>query len=395
MTENANPDGDPSPGGKPDEEATALQTSVGEIRVPEGVVIPSDAPTPIDPNFHVSLPNFEGPLDLLLHLIKKHELDILDLPMAFVTARYVEYMQLMETLNLDVAAEYLVMAATLIHIKSKSLLPRPPEDQDEEEEDGLDPREELIRRLLAYQKYKKAAEELGARGVAGRDVFSRGIPGPKAEGPAPLAEVSVFKLIDIFQKILKRHEGKLAFEIDAERITIQERMGQITEMVRDRTRLPFEALFEGYATTYDLVVTFLALLEMAKMRLLGVYQAEADGPIYLEARILTAEESDEDAVAAAFSYDHDAPDDDGSSDTVDGEQAVADSGDTEPNASDEDVAETQIENSSVGEGVVSDDEVEAPADANASPQASSALPPADGEEQLENATEGDKEPSPA
>ncbi|MFT5357442.1 MAG: segregation and condensation protein A [Polyangiales bacterium] len=382
MTEIENPDGNPSPGGKPEKEASALQTSVGEIRVPEGVVISSDAPTPIDPNFHVSLPNFEGPLDLLLHLIKKHELDIIDLPMAFVTERYVEYMQLMDTLNLDVAAEYLVMAATLIHIKSKSLLPRPPEDQDDEEEDGLDPREELIRRLLAYQKYKNAAEELGARGVVGRDVFSRGIPVSKAEGPAPLAEVSVFKLIDIFQKILKRHEGKHAFEIDAERITIQERMGQITEMVRDRVRLPFEALFEGYATTYDLVVTFLALLEMAKMRLVGIFQAVADGPIYLEARVLTIEETDEEAVAAAFSYDAVSPpesmDAEARAPSPDPDDALSPPGSP---SSEEVGASPEFEPATAVETASTDD--------------SSAFARAEDEEELENATEGDKEPSPA
>lgn len=379
MSEIENPESDPSSGGNPDEGAAALQTAVGDIRVPEGVVIPSDAPTPIDPNFHVSLPNFEGPLDLLLHLIKKHELDIIDLPMAFVTARYVEYIQMMDTLNLDVAAEYLVMSATLIHIKSKSLLPRPPEGQDEEEEDGVDPREELIRRLLAYQKYKKAAEELGARGVAGRDVFSRGIPGPKAEGPAPLAEVSVFKLIDVFQKILKRHEGKLAFEIDAERITIQERMGQITEMVRDRTKLPFEALFEGYATTYDLVVTFLALLEMAKMRLVGVYQAEVDGPIYLEARVLTVEQTDEEAVAAAFREPF----------------ASGESGSEAPDAVDAtDTAEPASDPDDDHEDVGDESESPSP-DENARDEDASTLAPAEDQVEVENASEGDKEPSPA
>lgn len=289
------------------EPEAAVESSVGRVEAPEagptlrmppGVEMPKDAPVPIDPGFVVSLPDFEGPLDLLLHLIKKHELDILDLPIAFVTERYVEYVSLMEKLNLDVAAEYLVMAATLAHIKSKSLLPRAPEEDIEEDDDGMDPREELIRRLLAYQKYKRAAEELGGRGVAGRDVFPRGIPAPKAEGPAPLAEISVFKLIDIFQKILKRHDGRQAFEIDAERVTIQERIGQISELLQLRERAPFEALFEGYATTYDLVVTFLALLEMAKMRLLRVFQGEPDGPIYLEPRVLDV--SDVDGVPGTF-----------------------------------------------------------------------------------------------
>ena len=252
-----------------------------------------DAPVPIDPGFRLQLPGFEGPLDLLLFLIRKHELDILDLPIAFICLKYTEYILLMEQLNLDVASEYLVMAATLAHIKSKELLPRVPPEQDEEDEDETDPRAELIKRLLEYQKYKRAAEQLGGFGVAGRDVFPRGIPAPKAEGPAPLAELSVFKLIDAFQRIVKRREGHISLEVDAERVTIQERMSQITESLQLRKRISFEELFEGYASTYDLVVTFLALLEMAKSRLARVYQSEPDGPIYLEARVLAVDDAGE------------------------------------------------------------------------------------------------------
>jgi segregation and condensation protein A len=110
-----------------------------------------EAPEALDPNFRIELPNFEGPLDLLLHLIRKHELDILDLPISFITDKYLEYLGLMENLNLDIASEYLVMAATLAHIKSKMLLPRPPDDQEDDVLDELDPRAELIRRLLEYQ----------------------------------------------------------------------------------------------------------------------------------------------------------------------------------------------------------------------------------------------------
>ena len=126
----------------------------------------------------VQLPHFEGPLDLLLHLCQKHELDILDIPIAFVTEKYLEYLAVMQLMQLDVAAEYLVMAATLAHIKSKMLLPAPPPGQEDEAdpEDEIDPREALIKRLLEYQKYKQAGEELAARGVAGRDVFLRGAP---------------------------------------------------------------------------------------------------------------------------------------------------------------------------------------------------------------------------
>lgn len=249
---------------------------------------PSEAPEALDPNFRIELPNFEGPLDLLLHLIRKHELDILDLPVAFITDKYLEYLGLMHGLNLDVASEYLVMAATLAHIKSKMLLPRPPEGQDEEEIDEVDPRAELIRRLLEYQKYKTVAEDLGDRAIAGRDVFSRGAPPPAADGPPPLAQVSVFKLLDALKKIADRIHAGFALEVDAERITIQARIGELVDLLRMHRRCRFDELFEGVTTSYDLVVTFLALLEMAKMRLASIYQTDHEEPIYLEYTLLDA-----------------------------------------------------------------------------------------------------------
>jgi segregation and condensation protein A len=248
----------------------------------------ADGPEALDPNFRIELPNFEGPLDLLLHLIRKHELDILDLPIAFITDKYLEYLGLMQGLNLDVASEYLVMAATLAHIKSKMLLPRPPEDQDDDELDQVDPRAELIRRLLEYQKYKSVARDLGARAIAGRDVFSRGAPPPAAEGPAPLKEVSVFKLLDALKKIAERLNAEIALEVDAERMTIQDRIGSLVDLLRERRRCRFDELFEGVSSSYDLVVTFLALLEMAKMRLASIYQTDHEEPIYLEYSLLDA-----------------------------------------------------------------------------------------------------------
>lgn len=255
----------------------------------------SDAtPEPLDPNFQLSLGGFEGPLDLLLHLIKKHELDILDLPIAFVTERYLQYVSMMEQLNLDVASEYLVMAATLAHIKSKMLLPQQPDDQDEEElEDEVDPRAELIRRLLEYQKYKHAAQALGARGIVGRDVFGRGSEAPSASGPPPLAGTSLFALLDAFNQVLTRAKAEFKFEVTTEGISIQERMRQLTERMRQSRQLSFEQLFEGQASVYDLVVTFLALLEMAKRRLVRIYQADPHSPIHLRSTVLSEEETAE------------------------------------------------------------------------------------------------------
>jgi segregation and condensation protein A len=247
-----------------------------------------DAPEALDSNFRIELPNFEGPLDLLLHLIRKHELDILDLPIAFITDKYLEYLSLMQGLNLDVASEYLVMAATLAHIKSKMLLPRPPEDQDEDDLDHLDPRAELIRRLLEYQKYKTVAADLGERAISGRDVFSRRAAPASADGPPPLKEVSVFKLLDALKKIAERVNAEIALEVDAERMTIQDRIGGLVDLLRERRRCRFDELFEGVSTSYDLVLTFLALLEMAKMRLASIYQTDHEEPIYLEYSLLDA-----------------------------------------------------------------------------------------------------------
>lgn len=248
----------------------------------------AEAPDALDPSFRIQLPNFEGPLDLLLHLIRKHELDILDLPIAFITDKYLEYLGLMKELNLDIASEYLVMAATLAHIKSKMLLPKPPPDQEDGLADEIDPRAELIRRLLEYQKYKRVARDLGERALAGRDVFGRGSPPPAAEGPVPLAQVSVFKLLDALKAIAERVNASFALEVDAERMTIQERIGTMVELLRERRRCRFDELFEGVTTSYDLVVTFLALLEMAKMRLASIYQTDHEEPIYLEYVLLDA-----------------------------------------------------------------------------------------------------------
>jgi segregation and condensation protein A len=254
---------------------------------PSPIPVP-EAPDALDPNFRIELPNFEGPLDLLLHLIRKHELDILDLPISFITDKYLEYLGLMQNLNLDIASEYLVMAATLAHIKSKMLLPRPPEDQDDDELDELDPRAELIRRLLEYQKYKTVAADLGERAIAGRDVFSRGTPPPTADGPAPLAQVSVFKLLDALKKVAERVNATFSLEVDAEQMSIQERIGGLVDLLRERRRCRFDELFEDVSTSYDLVVTFLALLEMAKMRLASIYQTDHEEPIYLEYTLLDA-----------------------------------------------------------------------------------------------------------
>jgi segregation and condensation protein A len=234
----------------------------------------------------VQLPHFEGPLDLLLHLCQKHELNVLDIPVGFVTEKYLEYLAVMQLLQLDVAAEYLVMAATLAHIKSKLLLPAPPAGQDEEAlaDEEADPREALIRRLLEYQKYKHAAEQLAQRGVQGRDVFLRGMPVEEAvsQGLPPLAEVPLFALLAAFQRVVDRSKVRLSHDVVADRISLAERIAELSDLLATRKRTTFEALFEGQATKFDLVITFLALLEMTRLKMTRLFQTEPLGPLYVE-----------------------------------------------------------------------------------------------------------------
>jgi segregation and condensation protein A len=234
----------------------------------------------------VQLPQFEGPLDLLLHLCQKHELNILDIPIGLLTEKYLEYLAVMQLMELDVAAEYLVMAATLAHIKSKLLLPAPPPGQEDEAdmEDEGDPREALVRRLLEYQKYKHAGEQLAARGVAGRDVFGRGMPIEEGEtqGLPPLAEVPIFALVEAFQRVLDRSKVKLSHDIVADRISLSDRIGEISDLLSVRRRLRFDELFESVSTRFDLVVTFLALLEMTRLKMTRLFQSEPLGPLHVE-----------------------------------------------------------------------------------------------------------------
>ena len=267
--------------------------------VTESTIPPSAA-------FQLKLPNFEGPLDLLLHLIKKHELNILDLPIAFVTERYLEYLDMMQELDLDVASEYLLMAATLALIKSKMLLPQASnvdvaEDQDEAYQE--DPRAELIRRLLEYQKYKAVALQLGERPIAGRDVFPRGMPAPSAQGPAPLASIDLYKLLDAFSSILRRVQGRASLEVEAERITIHERMTQLSDLLREKRSCTFDELFEYDRTRYEVVVTFLALLEMTKLRLTRISQTDPKSPLHVQYALLDTEGTDiPNTSEASFGY---------------------------------------------------------------------------------------------
>ncbi len=235
-----------------------------------------------DERYVVKLDIFEGPLDLLLHLVRKHELDIFDIPMAFITEKYLEYLDLMKELNLDLASDYLEMAATLVLIKSRMLLPAEPSDDEELDEYGPDPREELIRRLLEYQKYKTAANELADMPRLGRDTFPRGAA-EHIEVEREILAPSLFALMEAFQRILNQADIDPAHEVSVNRISVSARINQLVDIMREKERIGFDELFEDQRTRIDIVVTFMSLLEMVKIGLTRLHQAGTHGEIHITA----------------------------------------------------------------------------------------------------------------
>lgn len=229
------------------------------------------------PAYAVKLPVFEGPLDLLLHLIRQNEVEIADIPVAEIGAQYLSYLELMQSLDLDIAGEYLVMAATLALIKSRMLLPPTPGEEEEE----VDPRAELVARLLEYQRFKEAAEELARRRRLGRDVFEA--RGAEPESPVEAnreIEVGLFELIEAFKEILNREsEGPSIHEIDVEVVTVYERMQAVMAILENRETIEFMSIFDGDGPVRAmLVATFLAVLELVKVSACTVYQGtNADG----------------------------------------------------------------------------------------------------------------------
>jgi segregation and condensation protein A len=222
-------------------------------------------------SYTVRLEGFEGPLDLLLHLIQKNELDIFNIPISLITGQYLEYLQLMKVLNLDIAGEYLLMASTLLHIKSKMLLPKSSEGEEEEEED---PRAELVRRLLEYQKYKQAAGELQKRPMLDRDVFIRLIPlEPREEVEEERIEVTLFDLLEAFRQVLERVKPETIHEVILEHLSVEDKIEEIlTILGRENRNMAFHRLFPEHATRKVIVITLLAILELVKMRRIRIFQ---------------------------------------------------------------------------------------------------------------------------
>ncbi|TKS58037.1 MAG: segregation/condensation protein A [Nitrospira sp.] len=229
--------------------------------------------------YQVRIENFEGPLDLLLHLIKKNEINIYDIPIAMIARQYLAYVEAMTDLNLNVAGEFLVMATTLLQIKSKMLLPV--DETAEDEEDGPDPREELVRRLLEYKTYKEAARQLDGQEKMWREIFSReqGAPEPVETDETLLENVSLFDLVDALKGILDRNPGKQFIEILPDNLTVRERMNVILEMLEGKDSVSFVDLFEESCHRLVVIVTFLAMLELIRLRVARVFQAETFGPI--------------------------------------------------------------------------------------------------------------------
>jgi len=220
---------------------------------------------------------FDGPMDLLVHLVKKNEVDIYDIPVALITNQYMEYLNVMKALNIDVVGNFLVLAATLAHIKSRMLLPTP-EGEDEEE----DPRMEIVRPLEEYLQLKGAADDLAGRDKLDWDVFTResgemdDFPDEAAQG---FVNVSLFELIDAFQQIIKRVSAEPFMNITADSISVKSRLSEIVDLMENQDSVSFEELFAGQGTKGEIIVTFLAILEMAKNQIVRIMQHVESGVI--------------------------------------------------------------------------------------------------------------------
>jgi len=248
----------------------------------------------------VKLEVFEGPLDLLLHLIKKEEVEITDIPIASITAQYLAYIDLMQDLNLDLAGEFLVMASTLTLIKSRMLLPDEAASEDENEED---PRADLVRQLLEYQRYREAAATLADRPQLNRDVFVRE-PSLDDDGAAPEPppiRITVWDLIDAYRRVLDRARPASVHEVRLERVSLRERIEFVLARLSVARRMDFESLFPEEATRLEIIVTFLAMLELMKMHAIHAEQGEQFGSIVIA---LAVEDVSEVRFEGLDEYEH-------------------------------------------------------------------------------------------
>ncbi len=234
--------------------------------------------------YQVKVQDFEGPLDLLLHLIRKNELDIYSVPVAEIASQYLEYVSVMESLNLDGVGDFLVMAATLAYHKSRMLLPTPAEAEDDDE-DEFESLESLRLRLIEYQRYKEVGQALGERDLLNRDVFKVHLAtdGQDVDEEPPILKASLFDLLDAFRKVIEQAPKETLHEVMPERIRMVDRIVEVLDMLTAREYLGFEELFEGVPSREGIIVTFLSILELVRLHLIRAYQFEAFGPVQLRA----------------------------------------------------------------------------------------------------------------
>ena len=249
------------------------------IQGKELTILPKDLYIPPDA-LEVILEAFEGPLDLLLYLIRRQNLDILDIDVAEITRQYLGYIELMASIQLELAAEYLVMAAMLAEIKSRMLLPR----QQAEEEDEEDPRAELIKRLQEYERFKQAAEDIDELPRMGRDIHQATADAPDRDQQRPHPDVDIKELVTALADVLKRSEMFESHQVEMEKLSTRERMSQVMENLRDNQFVPFVALFTLEEGRLGVVVTFLAVMELIKESLVEIVQSESFGPIHVKAK---------------------------------------------------------------------------------------------------------------
>ena len=249
--------------------------------LPRDLYIPPDA-------LEVFLEAFEGPLDLLLYLIRRQNLDILEINVAQITEQYMQYVELMGAMQFELAAEYLVMAAMLAEIKSRMLLPRPESSSDDEN----DPRADLIRRLQEYEQFKQAAEDIDALPRLDRDIFPAAAEPPELRHTRPLPTVDLRELLVVFADVMRRAAMTVSHHVQLERLSTRERMSQILDRLQQGQFLPFVSLFNVSEGRMGVVVSFLAVMELIKESLIEIVQSEPFGPIHVKARGQDATEID-------------------------------------------------------------------------------------------------------
>lgn len=265
--------GDDTPSPAPEQAPLALVSGKPVVDLPRDLYIPPDA-------LAVFLEAFEGPLDLLLYLIRRQNMDILNIDVSEITRQYMDYIGAVEAMRFELAAEYLVMAATLAEIKSRMLLPR----QESDDEEEVDPRAELIRRLQQYERFKQAAEDIDELPRMERDTFAGSAALPKLPSSQPHPDVDLKELLFALQGVLKRADLFTSHHVEREKLSTRERMSAILSVLQDDHFVNFESLFTPEEGRLGVVVSFLATLELVKEQLIEVVQGEVLGPIHVRAR---------------------------------------------------------------------------------------------------------------